>query len=152
MVKILPFGPTFRTAFKELNYAWIEQYFKVESSDRIILEDPEGEILQKGGAILIATLHDEPVGTCALIRVDDNHFELAKMAVAAEARGHKIGWQLGIATLEKAKELGAKKVHLDTNSTLTPAINLYKKLGFKEVPGRCSDYERCNVQMEIELD
>ncbi len=34
-----------------------------------------------------------------------------------------------------------------SNAKLKPAINLYKKLGFKRIVGERSPYERCNIQM-----
>ncbi|MEQ9466058.1 MAG: GNAT family N-acetyltransferase [Ekhidna sp.] len=151
MIEIVNYQPDHAQAFKELNEAWINQYFEMEDSDRKMLGDPQGYILDKGGAILIATMDGKPVGTCALIKKEEGVFELAKMAVSPEAQGQKIGWKMGVATLEKAREMRASKVYLETNSVLTPAINLYKKLGFKDTEGYCSPYARCNVQMEITL-
>jgi N-acetylglutamate synthase-like GNAT family acetyltransferase len=151
MIKIVNYQPNHAQAFKELNEAWINQYFEMEESDRKMLDDPQGYILDKGGAILIAEFNGAPVGTCALIKMEDKTFELAKMAVSAGVQGQKIGWKIGVATIEKAKELGADTVYLETNSVLQPAINLYKKLGFKDAEGYCSPYARCNVQMELKL-
>lgn len=151
MVRIVDYTPEHAKAFRDLNYEWIRQYFKVEESDRKMLEDPKGYILDKGGAVLIALLDDEPIGTCALIHMEGTLFELAKMAVSPKAQGKKIGLQLGEATIEKARAIGASKIYLETNSVLTPAINLYRKLGFKDTIGHPSPYSRCNVQMELEL-
>ncbi|MEM7298486.1 MAG: GNAT family N-acetyltransferase [Bacteroidota bacterium] len=150
-ISIVDFTANYRQAFRDLNYEWIEKYFAVEESDRKMLENPQGYIIDKGGAVLIALLNGEPVGTCALIKMDDEKYELAKMAVSPKAQGKKIGYLLGEATLEKARELGGKMVYLETNSSLTPAINLYKKLGFSDTCGNDSPYSRCDVQMEIEL-
>lgn len=149
MIEIVDYQPEHAKAFKELNEAWINQYFELEESDKKMLGDPQGHILDRGGAIIIATMDGKPVGTCALIKMEKDVFELAKMAVSSEAQGQKIGWKIGVATLEKAKQIGASKVYLETNSILTPAINLYKKLGFKDTQGYCSPYARCNVQMEL---
>ena len=151
MIEIISFKPSHAVAFKELNEAWISQYFEMEESDRKMLNDPEGYILKQGGAILIALMDGEPVGTCALIRMKDQTFELAKMAVSPKAQGQKIGWKIGLAAIEKAKELGADIIYLETNSVLKPAINLYRKLGFEDASGYCSPYARCNVQMELKL-
>lgn len=151
MIEIVNFQPNHAKAFKELNEAWIRQYFEIEESDRKMLDDPQGYILDKGGAILIAEMDEKPIGTCALVKMADQKFELAKMAVSPEAQGQKIGWKIGLATIEKAKELGADTIYLETNSVLKPAIQLYKKLGFKDAKGYCSPYVRCNVQMELEL-
>lgn len=152
MIEIVNYQPNHALAFKELNEAWINQYFTMEESDRKMLNDPQGYIIDKGGAILIATLNKKPIGTCALIKMEDDVYELAKMAVAPEAQGKKIGWKIGLATIEKAKELNAKTVYLETNSKLKPAISLYYKLGFKDIEGYDSPYNRCNVQMELELN
>lgn len=151
MIEIISYQPKYAASFKELNEAWITQFFTMEDSDRKMLNDPEGYILNKGGEIIIALMNGNPVGTCALIPMKENVFELAKMAVSPEAQGKRIGWKIGLSTIEKAKELGAKRVYLETNSVLKPAIALYHKLGFKEVVGIDSPYNRCNVQMELKL-
>lgn len=151
MVEIVPFKSEYSAAFRDLNYDWIEQYFEIEESDKLMLEDPKGHILDKGGDVLIALLDGKPVGTCALIKMEDKKYELAKMAVSKEAQGKKIGFRLGEETIKRAKEIGGKVLFLQTNSALTPAINLYKKLGFSNVSGEDSAYERCDVQMELKL-
>ena len=73
------------------------------------------------------------------------------MAVSPKAQGNQIGYKIGLATIEKARELGAKKIFLETNSSLKPALGLYKKLGFTNACGQDSPYSRCDVQMELEL-
>ncbi|MBC6492058.1 GNAT family N-acetyltransferase [Flavihumibacter stibioxidans] len=152
-VRIIPFKPIYAEAFKKLNEEWISAYFKMEDSDYKALDHPKEYILNKGGAILVALYEDEPVGVCALIKMDDPEYdyELAKMAVSPKVQGKSIGWLLGQAIIEKAKSLGAKKLYLESNTMLKPAINLYYKLGFKKVAGRATPYERCNIQMELEL-
>jgi len=69
--------------------------------------------------------------------------------VTSKAKGKGIGFLLGESVINKAVELEAKKVYLESNTVLVPAINLYKKLGFKRSQGVSSPYERCNIQMEI---
>lgn len=150
-VSIIDFESNHKQAFKDLNYEWISKYFEVEDSDLKMLKDPQGYILDNGGAILIALSDQEALGTCALIKMENQVFELAKMAVSPKAQGKQIGYKLGLATIEKAKKLGAKKLYLETNSVLKPAISLYRKLGFENACGYESPYSRCNVQMEMKL-
>lgn len=152
-VKIVPYAPGFAQAFRNLNEQWISTYFNMEEADYKALDHPQEYILDRGGEILVALYHDEPVGVCALIKMEDPDydFELAKMAVAPAAQGKRIGWLLGQASIEKAKALGGKKLYLESNTLLQPAINLYYKLGFKKVSGRKTPYERCNIQMELIL-
>jgi len=149
-VKIVAYQQAYQQAFKDLNVEWISTYFKMEEADYKALDHPQEYILDNGGHILVALYDDVPVGVCALIKMKDPEYdyELAKMAVSPAAQGKSIGWLLGNAILEKARSLGAKKVYLESNTVLKPAINLYHKLGFEKVVGRPTPYERCNIQME----
>lgn len=152
-VKIVEYTPQYHEAFRALNKEWISTYFEMEEADYKALDNPEEYILKKGGKILVALYHDEPVGVCALIKMNnpDYDYEMAKMAVSPKAQGKNIGWLLGQAIAAKAKELGAKKIYLESNTILKPAINLYYKLGFEKVFGLETPYKRCNIQMELVL-
>ena len=150
-VTIVDYKSEYRKPFKDLNEEWITQYFKMEESDHKALDHPEEYIINKGGHIYIALYNGEAVGACALIKMDDKKFELAKMAVSPKAQGKSIGTLLGQACIDKAKELGADTVFLESNTKLKPAISLYRKLGFKKITGPPSPYERANIQMELKL-
>ena len=73
------------------------------------------------------------------------------MAVSPKAQGKNIGWLPGAAMIEKARSPGARKIYLERNTILKPAINLYYKLGFQKVIGHPTPYERYNIQMELNL-
>lgn len=150
-VKIIGYIPEYKESFRQLNEEWITTWFKMEESDYRSLDHPQEYILDKGGFIFIATYKDEPMGTCALIKMDDDTFELAKMAVSPKAKGKGIGWLLGLTAIEQAKAVGANRLYLESNTILKPAISLYTKLGFKKITGVPSPYERCNIQMELNL-
>ncbi|MEM9834079.1 MAG: helix-turn-helix domain-containing GNAT family N-acetyltransferase [Bacteroidota bacterium] len=153
-IQIIPYeDAVHRQAFKDLNVAWVKRWFTMESADYEVLDYPQENIVNLGGAILMAKLDGEMVGTCALIKVDDDLFELSKMAVAEKARGSGVGWQLGQATLNQARELGASQVKLYSNDILQPALQLYEKLGFQRVPldAEAEKYQRSNVKMEQTL-
>jgi DNA-binding MarR family transcriptional regulator/predicted GNAT family N-acyltransferase len=151
-VQVLDYTPQYQADFKRLNVEWIEQYFRLEPADLKALDEPDAYILQPGGHILLAAYRGEIVGTCALIKLDAQTYELAKMAVSPTAQGLGIGYRLGEAALAKARALGAGRVYLESNTKLGPALNLYYKLGFrKTVAGTPSPYERCNIQMELLL-
>lgn len=152
-VTIVPYKPMYAEAFRKLNEEWITTYFKMEEADHKALDHPKKYILDKGGEILVALYNEEPVGVCALLKMDDPlyDYELAKMAVSPKAQGKNIGWLLGQTIIEKARSLGATMLYLESNTILKPAISLYHKLGFKKVAGRPTPYERCNIQMELPL-
>ena len=151
-VQIVDFSAKYADDFKRLNYEWIEQHFEIEQADRDALENPQEKILNRGGHIFIALADGAAVGACALIRHNRTTFELAKMAVAKEARGKRIGWRLGKAIVRRAKDLGGETLYLESNSVLKPALRLYEKLGFSTVTGLPTPYSRCNVQMTLSLN
>ncbi|WP_435622805.1 GNAT family N-acetyltransferase [Flagellimonas sp.] len=148
-IQIVPFEMEYASAFRNLNVAWISKYFKMERMDYLALDNPKEYILDKGGYIAIALKGNTVVGVCALIKMKDSNYdyELAKMGVSPEEQGQGIGFLLGKHLLEKAKEFGASTVYLESNTKLAPALKLYRKLGFVEIKGYVSPYERCDIQM-----
>ncbi len=150
-IEILNYSPKFHNDFKRLNYEWIEKYFKLEKMDHETLNYPNEKILKSGGHIIMARYNDEIVGTCALLKIDNDTYELAKMSVAEHVRGLGIGKMLGETIINKARELGGKSIYLESNTVLEAAIKLYLKLGFRKTVGPASPYERCNIQMRRDL-
>lgn len=153
-VRIVPYEPKYRQAFKALNEEWISAYYEIEEVDSQILNNPEEYILSKGGKILVALYNDEPLGVCALIKMKDPDydFEMSKMAVSPRVQDKNMGWLLGEAVIKTAREAGASKIYLESNTFLKPAINLYYKMGFQKIPGKHPTvYKRVNIQMELDL-
>lgn len=155
VVTVRDFRPSDAEAFRDLNLAWVEQYFTVEAEDRAQLEDPQTHILDQGGAILIADLDDIPVGTVGLVPGhQDGVLELIKMSARSDVKGRGIGRALMDAAIEKARVMGATKIWLETNTVLAAALALYRKSGFHELTGNElteTPYDRCNCQMVLEL-
>jgi putative acetyltransferase len=147
-MEIVEFRPEHAGAFKALNEAWIGKYFTVEPKDREVLEDPMGQILAKGGKIFMAVEDGRPVGCAALIAMADGGYEVAKMTVAEELRGSGLGRQLMQACIEAGGALGAPRLYLETNSSLAPAIGLYRAMGFKHLAPAETEYARADVFME----
>ncbi|MFD2718018.1 GNAT family N-acetyltransferase [Hymenobacter monticola] len=139
--------------FRQLNEEWISRYFKLEPADLKALDHPEEYILEPGGGILLAELHGQVVGTCALIKMDDGRsYELAKMAVSPAAQGQQIGFLLGQAAIQRVRDFGGTRVYLESNAILKPALALYRKLGFQDLAEpNPSPYARADVQMELLL-
>jgi GNAT superfamily N-acetyltransferase len=150
-MEIIDYQASYQSAFKRLNVEWIEMHWQLEAADHQSLDHPEEYIIAGGGHIFLALDSGEVVGTCALIRITDIRYELAKMAVDAKARGKGIGAALGNAVISKARSERAEELYLESNTILKPAIHLYRKLGFKEFVGEPSPYVRCNIQMVLEL-
>lgn len=151
-IEIIDYHPKYRSVFKDLNYEWLKKHFTVEKIDRRILNNPQTEIINNGGSVFFAKSHDKIVGTAALIRRDEQTFELAKMAVSENSRGKQIGKKLTEMAIKRAKEKKAKTIFIDTSLKLVPALNLYKKLGFEQVQfDEPSKYKRPTIRMAMPL-
>jgi ribosomal protein S18 acetylase RimI-like enzyme len=147
-VEIIPFSATLAAPIKTLNLEWLKKYFKVEPKDEIVLSDPQGQIIDKGGMIFYAKYNDEIVGTVSLIKIDNMTFELSKMAVTDGVQGLGIGKKLMLHCLAIAEAKGMEKLILYSNRKLLSAIHLYEKFGFVEVPLEDGVYERADIKME----
>ncbi|HEY0068098.1 MAG TPA: GNAT family N-acetyltransferase [Flavisolibacter sp.] len=148
---ITDYQPVHQPHFETLNRQWIEKHFFLEEIDRYVLSHPGEAILDKGGAILMALYDGEVAGTVALKKAGSDVYEFTKMAVYETFRRRGIAEALSQAAFEKAAQLGAGKIILYTQSGLQPAILLYKKLGFRQVPLEPGVYQRADVKMEIDL-
>lgn len=146
--EIIDYTDEYKEAIKVLNYEWLEKYFRVEEGDAKSLNNPKGEIIDKGGFVFYAKLNNEIVGTASLLKVTDDIFELGKMAVTEKARGQHIGTLLLEHCLTIAVQKGIKKLILYSNTQLANAISLYRKYGFVEIPLQQGLYERANIKME----
>ncbi|HCX23350.1 MAG: GNAT family N-acetyltransferase [Flammeovirgaceae bacterium] len=151
-VNILEYSNEYASDFARLNYEWLNQYFEIEPHDKEMLDNPDEYILSKGGQIFFAQVNGEIVGTAALIVETSDSYELAKMGVSTKYRGLKVGKKIINHAIDFSRSKGKKSIVLESNTKLTPAINLYIQSGFKAVPMTgCSPYSRCNIRMELAL-
>lgn len=150
-IDIINYDQQYNKDFAALNRAWLEKYFAVEPIDEEIFANPKEYIIDNGGYIFFAKLDNKIAGTFALMKTHEGVFELSKMAVAEEFQGKQIGNKMLEFCLEKAKELNAEKVILYSNTRLKPAIHLYEKYGFKEVPLGNVEYKRADIKMVIDI-
>lgn len=150
-IKIISYHPQYKADFIRLNKAWLEEYFYVEPHDMAVFENIESDIIETGGEIFFCLVNDEIAGTVAMIKVTDVIYELAKMAVDKKFQGLKLSNLLMEASIEFARQNKAKKIFLVSNRILKPALNLYSKYNFVEVPMDETDYDRADIQMELIL-
>jgi hypothetical protein len=87
MIEIVLYKSKWHDAFRTLNLEWLTKYNLCEEADMLVLNDPQGMILDKGGVIYLAKVGEEIVGTAALIYEGHNVYELAKMSVTESCKG-----------------------------------------------------------------
>jgi putative acetyltransferase len=114
--------------------------FKVAGSIYYVAED-DAEII--GGAGIYPT-ENLPAGTC----------ELVKLYLSPKARGKGIGKLLMEKCIIAAKDLGYKKIYLETMPELTIAIPMYERFGFTYLPAAMgsSGHTGCDVWMIKDLE
>lgn len=149
-VEMVAYDIKYKDAWRFINQQWIEKLFVMEEEDIINLNDPEKIVLDKGGEIYFSLLNRKAVGVVALKKYSSTRYELSKMGVLPEAQGLGIGNMLVEKVIERFHARGGKELFLETNSSLKPAITLYKKYGFREVPApENSPYTRADYFMEL---
>ena len=151
MIEIIDYSDKYAADFRQLNLEWLDKYNLTESHDLMVLDDPKGTILDRGGAIYLAVADGDVIGSSALMKEHEGVYELAKMAVTVPWQGKGISKLLIEKCIDKAKELGAKKITLFSNHQLQTALNLYKKFGFEHVEVKDSPFETADVKMELVL-
>jgi putative acetyltransferase len=96
------------------------------------LADIEAAYFGAGGTFEVLVSHTgEIVGTVGLCRVSPSICELRKMYLHRSIRGHGHGRRLLEHALARAKDLGFKRITLETANVLEAAIALYERYGFK---------------------
>ncbi len=93
-----------------------------------------GKYAPPAGRLLLAWRGDEAVGCVALRPLDDGESsEMKRLYVRPAARGTHLGRRLAQAICDEAREIGYKRICLDTLPTLTAALGLYESMGFHPI-------------------
>lgn len=151
-MSIVPFEERFIPHFRDLNIAWLEEFFAVEPYDRELLERCKEVIIDRGGFIFFGLVNEKVIGTLALIKLESGIYELGKMAVDSAYRGQGYGNELLRFIIQFSERHHWKKLQLYSNTRLENSIYLYRKYGFEEIPQEeRTPYQRSNIKMELDL-
>ena len=103
------------------------------------------------GTIILCKSDNEYIACVAVRPIDDKTAELKRMYVKPDFHRKGIGEELLRLSLAFAKKAGYEKARLDTLNTMLPAMNLYKKNGFLEIPAYYFNPEPTAVYFEKSL-
>ena len=86
------------------------------------------------GQTLVAENESGVLGTVALKLLDADRVEIKRLYVRPTAQGSGLGRKLLSEAQDRARDMGAREMYLDTLKSLKPAVTLYRADGFAEVP------------------
>ena len=92
-----------------------------------------GDYAAPEGCLLLAYTGNQVVGCVGLRKISEGICEMKRMYLREEYRGKGIGKKLANRIIQEARQIGYKRMRLDTISTMVEAIHLYKSMGFKEI-------------------
>lgn len=153
-MQIVPYEQKYKEAFIRLNTEWLTKLYYIESFDQYSMDHID-ELIQKGAMAFFAIDNaGEIMATCMTEPIGDNVWEICKLAAVGQYTGTGAGSAVLKSCMDYAIEHGAKKLCLITISGLKPAIHLYKKFGFVEVPYRKEIWhsEKADVEMEYTVE
>lgn len=104
------------------------------------------------GCLLLARLGEEIVGCVAVRPFRDDVCEMKRLYVRPSGRERGIGRRLAAAVVDEARGLGYGRMVLDTLRAMTTARELYRSLGFREIPAYYENPIEDTVYMELALD
>jgi ribosomal protein S18 acetylase RimI-like enzyme len=122
-----------------------------QSFDKELAELP-GIYAPPDGRLLLATINGQPAGCAALHKLDGDICEMKRLYVRPQFRGLGLGRQLTEQIIADARNIGYKKMRLDTIAgRMDHAIGLYRQLGFKEIDPYRPNPISGALYMEFEL-
>lgn len=121
-----------------------------EGTDRD-LDDIVGNYVDRGGRFDVLVTDDGGIAGCVgLYPLREGVVELRKMYLRPEYRGKGTGRRLLDHALAAAREIGFRRVELETNSRLVEAIRMYERYGFQPVEA-CHLAARCDATYALDL-
>ena len=139
---------THRSSFFELNLEYLIGANEVMYDEYGIYLIPDGTVKDylesvfptftaikpPNGIIFILEDDGNPVGMGALKKLEDGVGEIKRMYIRPDYRGG-YGKKLYGLLEDKAREFGFSVLRLDTARVAAAAVNIYRKVGFKEIEG-----------------
>jgi ribosomal protein S18 acetylase RimI-like enzyme len=131
--------------------AWLGFDLCFQNFDRELVELP-GQYAPPSGRLFLATENDRLAGCIALRKIGDDVGEMKRLYVRPEFRGHGLGRTLTETLLQEAREIGYRRVRLDTlPGKMDAAIAMYRSLGFKNIEPYYNNPVAGAAFMELEL-
>ena len=136
------------------NYAaWLGVDLSYQNFDQEMASLP-GAYVAPQGRLFFAEIDGRPAGCVGVRPLSDSDgvCEMKRLYVDPEERGHGIGSTLALAAIKAAKEIGYRKLIIDTLPNMRMAVKLYRELGFTEAPNYYQTPVEGTMFLALDLD
>jgi putative acetyltransferase len=131
---------------QSLNFSLCFQSFDQE------LADLPGDYAPPDGRLILAMVDGQAAGCVALHKIDEQACEMKRLYVRPKFRGKGLGKALAEHIINEAREIGYKKLRLDTvEPVMRTAVGMYRQLGFREIAAYRENPIEGALYMELEL-
>jgi putative acetyltransferase len=110
-----------------------------------------GAYAPPGGRLLLGWSGSEPCGCVALRPLESAVCEMKRLYVRPAYRGSGLGRRLAERLIAEAEGAGYERLRLDTLPSMGAALQLYRRLGFREIPPYTSNPAEGAVFLELAL-
>ena len=148
-MEVIEYQEKYRKDFIGLNTEWLERFYTVEPFDQDMM-DRVDELIQAGAMVYFAIEDGKVLATCMTMPLSGGTWEMCKLAAVGQYTGTGAGSAVFLACMDYAISHGAEKLSLISCRALKPAIHIYEKFGFREVPLNKAFWgaEKADIEME----
>ena len=140
-----------RRLFREYE-RWLGLDLCFQNFERELAELP-GRYAPAAGRLFLICVEDKTAGCIALRKLDDEICEMKRLFVREEFRGLNLGRKLIERLIEEAKDIGYRRMRLDTLPEKMPrAVKLYESYGFRQIAPYYDNPYKGTLFMELVLD
>lgn len=147
-MEVIPFEERYRQDFINFNTNWIISNFGfLEEYDKKAFEKIDEE-MEAGAMIFFSVENDIALATCMAMPLKGTTWEICKLGSNKNIPHKGAGSAVFKEAMKWALNHGAERLFILSNSTLKPALHIYKKYGFKEIKLDNYEYIRGDIAFE----
>jgi putative acetyltransferase len=111
-----------------------------------------GDYAPPEGRLLRAEYEGQVAGCVALHKLDPGICEMKRLYLRPQFRGKGLGRVLADRIIAEARQIGYERMRLDTvEPVMKDAVEMYRRLGFKEIAAYCANPIAGALYMELQL-